>query len=113
MIVRHKYTRTGPTPDDVLKEVQQRYIDALVSDLKATPEQFEGTPYKETGELQRGIAFKPASATGRKSGLLGKIVAPDTRFASKWIAKGFVRLFGQLWDVRGQGWSRPDLKGKK
>ncbi len=102
----YKVTRTGPTSDDVLKAAQQQYVDALVEDLKQTPDQYEGSPYKKTGELVDGIHFKPASRTGQRVGLIGKIRAPMSRFKSKWIARGFIDKFERLWQGRGQGWSR-------
>lgn len=112
MNIRFKERITGPTMDDHLKLVVEDFVEDVVSDCKATPEQYEKTPYKRTGELVAGMYFKPASRGGVKSGLLGTIMAPLSRFASPTIKFGLLRLIDALHVARGVGWSRSRKGGR-
>ena len=105
-------TKTAKELVDVAGQaLLDRVAEAVLSDLRETPTQFSGSPYKKTGELVRGLHFKKGTASARRAGNLGTIYAPMSRFASKWIKKGYRDRFGSLWDTRGIGWSRPDLRG--
>lgn len=111
MNIRIKERVTGPTMDDHAKLVVEDFVADVVSDVQATPDQYDGTPYKVTGELVGGVWFKPASRGGVKAGLIGTVLAPMSRFASKFIKAGFLKLIDQQHVARGVGWSR-SRKGK-
>lgn len=104
---------TGATDDQIQDEMIRRFVEAVISDLKAMPHEYPGTPFLDTGALERGLVFHRASSTGRRAGLIGTVRAPRSRLARDRTAESYLFRFGALWRARGIGWSRPDLRRGK
>lgn len=111
MIVKHTTKRTGPTMAQVNEMVVDEFVAAVLADHRATPDQFAGTardkktPFHDTGTLIKGFFFKRASASAKRTGLIGTIRAPASRFSNPAVRDRFTVYLWKLWDTRGVGWS--------
>lgn len=115
MKVTAKTKRTGPTFEKINEEVARAFAEGVLEDHRQTPDQFAGTgrhgrtPFNRTGVLVGGFFFKPASAAGKRTGLIGTIRAPGSRFATVEIRDRFRARLHTVWTARGLGWSKAGI----
>ncbi len=115
MKVTIKTKRTGPTYEQINEAVVQQFAVGVLEDHRQTPDQFAGTgrhgrtPFNRTGVLVGGFFFKPASRTGTRTGLVGTIRAPASRFATVEIRDRFRARLHAVWTARGLGWSKAGI----
>jgi hypothetical protein len=119
MRVQYKTTQTGATFEQINEAVVKAFVDAVLQDHRATPDQFAKsgrkgrTPFKRTGELVdplTGFFFKPAGKRSAKTGYIGMIRAPADRFASREVRDRFLAGYlWKLWATRGIGFSKAGI----
>lgn len=106
MRITYKEKRTGASDDKVLKEIADGWGRRILDDCKLTPDQYPGTPYKDTGHLVASLVYKPTGLRNvMRSGTIGRIVAPADRLQNGHVMSGFRERIAGVWRARGLGWS--------